>query len=424
MAPGARSREEAQRLSACMRFARNETVVQIAVSLKNDRSTVTRWLVRAEDDGWISRQPRLTLTSEQLLSLAQTAQDTAKASRLLELLRTGDSPLQQVLVPYVLPPLDKELKRDPDAVADRLREVTGRAAACYINGLIEADPEHVQLGVVWGRSLRQTVQSLRELPHRPIKALTVLPLIGNLQVLGDRRREFVRAEANDLSDTLTSIYAGSPAGSLPVPAFLPKPKRKSDRTLAVLRRYFESMPYYSEIFGTQGRPGRVWNTRITIIGIGALDYGGGWPALTQSLSEKDLTQLEKAGAVGEAAGQFYDATGLHPPTCRCLLCTTNDRVLAVSLRTLQALARGEIPSTLPREGQPATRHVIAVTSGARRARAIISACHHFVTDLVVDELTADAVLEILAPGEAAAARQAAPARRRSVSARRRRGKPG
>jgi DNA-binding transcriptional regulator LsrR (DeoR family) len=415
----ARSKDQAQRLISCLRFVRGESAIDIAESLVCDRSTVTRWLNRAERDRWIERRPRLTLTPEQLLALSRDAHDTVKAARLLKLLSADGSPLRQVLVAYIIPPLDDEIKQNPEALAERLREVTGRAAACYINALIEADPAHVQLGVVWGRSLRQVVQHIAELPHREIHELTVFPMIGNLQVLGPWRREFVSAEANDLSATLTRIYSGSEAGSLPVPAFLPKPKRKSDRTLAILRRYFEAMPFYSEIFGSPSSPGRVWNNRITIIGIGAMDYGGGWPGLTRRLSERDLAQLEKAGAVGDLAGQFFDEKGLHPPACRCLLCTTNERVLAVSLRTLQGLARNEIPSDVPPEGQPRTRHVIAVASG-RKARAIIAACRRLgaISDLVTDEDTASEMLSILdaegAPAADTEPAAAMPARRRST----------
>ena len=388
---------EAQMLYACLLSSRGKSVTEIAEALGHNRTTITRWLRRAADAGWIDRSPRLSLTPEELLKLSRRAHDEEKEYRLLRLLATGDSPLRRVHIPQIVPPIAEQARQDPSALADHLREVTGRAAAIYVNDLINQELPLTRLGISWGRSLRCMVQQVAAVPRKEIPGLTTLPLIGNLELLGETRNQFVSSEANTLASDLTRCYGGADIGPLTAPAFLPKPRGRSDEELAVLRRYFEATPLYAEIFGAEDRPGRIWDTEMVVIGIGAVDTSA-WPRLTQHIDEQDLAELREAGAVGDIGGRFFTGYGLHdPPGCDCMICRTNSRVLGVNLRTLSALAHGGGPQGAPLPEGSRDRRVVAVASGRQKARAIAAASRMAVTDLITDEDTAQAMLDILDP---------------------------
>jgi DNA-binding transcriptional regulator LsrR (DeoR family) len=367
------------------------SVVEIARRFGANRSSVTRWLAEAERDEWLDRRPRLLLSPKQLLEISLEAHDAHKEARLLKRLRTPDSPLRKVLVAPIIPPLDAKANQDETALADVLRETTGRAAALYINSLVEAAPQRARFGISWGQSLAKMIDAL-ELIAKPNPLVTCLPLVGSVEVVltADQRANLVAGESNILAQRLCYAYGAPPPQLLTIPAYLPRDAR--DRPLAVLRDYFENSPSYRYVFGRPDRPGHVWETRIAIVGIGSIQTTS-WPAATRYISAKDLTRLEKAGAIGDIAAKFYGADGLHEPDCACLLCRTNVRVLGIRLRTLAALARNLGPDGKPDHRYP-RRHVIGIASG-RKAKAIIGAARMLLTDLVVDESTADEMLAML-----------------------------
>jgi DNA-binding transcriptional regulator LsrR (DeoR family) len=386
--PG-RKRDEAQRLLACMAFANGQKVGEIAKRLGHDRTTIMRWLQDAEKDKWIDRHPRLTLPADKLRELAVHARDTEKEKRLLDLLSGGDSPLREALVGRIIPPLDPETRRDEDALADRLRDVTGRLGAWRVHSLVQGAKGPLILGATWGGSLRQLAVHLEALVSQRDGRLTCYPLIGDLAVLGKRRQEFVTAEANAIANRITRAYGGNEVGYLAVPAWLPRDEAR----LEVLREYFQENVLYQEIFGSgDGTDGRIWEAYMCAVGIGGI-RGSAWPQLTHYIDERDRQALEDDGVVGDIAARFLKRGGLHEEDCSCLTCSTNRRVLGIELRTLSALAHDEGPPLkAPRGGR---RHVIALVSGAQKADAIIAASRLCLTTLVTDEETAQAVIDRL-----------------------------
>ncbi|MFM1749198.1 MAG: hypothetical protein RLZZ188_2864, partial [Verrucomicrobiota bacterium] len=194
----------------------------------------------------------------------------------------------------------------------------------------------------------RTLQAL--VPHIPSDSArrpVVVQAMGSVEpaVSAHDAQEIGRVLARRLGGTFLALNA---------PAFIPE-KRARDALLQL-----------EQVREVQGRLARA---RLALVGIGTL--ANSVFVERGTLSGEMLRELQRAGAVGEICGRFFDARGRE--------CATpwRDRVISVGLPQLR-----RIPL------------VVAVVTGADRAAALLAAVRSgLVKGLVADEACAAALAE-------------------------------
>jgi DNA-binding transcriptional regulator LsrR (DeoR family) len=200
------------------------------------------------------------------------------------------------------------------------------------------------VGVAGGRTLRELVEAMR--PVGEPRPVAVAQLMGNI---GPTPSDI---DAQELSRTIARCFGGT-FYTLNAPAIV---RDRATRDVFLAHQHIELVWRMLE------------SLELAFVGIGSPDDS----AFVERgvLDTRTLSDLRRAGAVGEICGRFFDAAGRE--------CATEyqDHVIGIGLDALRA-----------------TPEVVAVTNGADRAPAVRAAlAGGLVHSLVIDDVGAAALL--------------------------------
>ncbi len=230
-----------------------------------------------------------------------------------------------------------------------LRRAVGHFGALAVDALIQ--PRDI-VAMAGGRTIHELVHHL---PTTRTKALTVVQAMGSVD------SNVSVFDAQDVGRVVAQRLGGIFL-SLNTPAFIPE-KRTRDALLQL-----EQVRSVHENLG---------RARVALVGLGTL--ANSVFVERGTLNAAMIRELEKAGAVGEVCGRFFDADGEECATA------WRDRVISVSLAQLR-----KIPQ------------VIAIVSGTDRSAGILAAIKGgLIKSLVIDELGASALLAAAPAGTSA-----------------------
>jgi len=311
------TREELQLMlrAAHLYFNDNLTQQQVAKELGSSRPTVSRLLRLARREGIVQ------ITVVDPFTTVEDVED-----RLVEAFD-----LKQAVV-----------VAGEGLSAGLLRRRLGFAAAEYLQRTID---DGNLVGIGWGRTLQAVVEAL---DTERQSAIQVFPLIGGLGQISPS------LQVNDLARGLAEPFGGT-WRPFYVPAFV------DDR--AALEGLLHLTDVQSVI--------QTWpELDVALVGIGRFARQRQSSMLFASyVTDDELQELERRGAVGDLCGRFFDIHGEQ-----CLLMS---ELIGISLEQLKALG-----------------NVIGVAGGEEKASAILGALRGgYLNVLVTDTLTAGAILE-------------------------------
>lgn len=213
----------------------------------------------------------------------------------------------------------------------------GAAGAHYLHRRLEQDGA-ATIGVGHGRTLAAVVGGL---PRQPRPGLRFVSLLGSLT-----RKS--AAHPFDVIHRLTEI-TGAEGYFLPAPFFADS---LEDKQVLLAQKSIQHVMSLTEA------------ARLHVVGVGEVAPDA--QLLTSGMIRPDeLRALQRAGAVGEVLGQFYDAEG-------CLVAAEiNRRAVAVPLGALRG------------------KEVVAIAGGPEKVEAIAAVlAAGVITSLITDETTA------------------------------------
>jgi deoxyribonucleoside regulator len=303
-------------------YEQNQTQEQIADALKLSRPKIARLLQRARELGIVQITIRDPFTS-----------DHALERQLIDAFG-----LQAAVV---VPASPTESER---VISRRL----GQAAARYLAQTIKVDDV---IGIGWGRTLHQAVNSLAVTPLKTPPH--VLPLVGGL---GQVAPSF---QVNELAQQLATAFGGT-WDCLYAPAVLES------------RQALTALVAQSDV----RRVVEQWKKiTVALVGVGNMDSHSEVQMLFVGyLRPCDQKRLLAAGAVGDICMRFFDRNGRAcPPAVPA--------ILGIELRQIKAVDR-----------------VIAVAGGASKIDALIGVLRGgYIKTLVTDAVAARGILERAAP---------------------------
>jgi DNA-binding transcriptional regulator LsrR (DeoR family) len=122
---------------------------------------------------------------------------------------------------------------------------------------------------------------------------------------------------------------------------------------------------------------------LYVVGIGEVGAHAHMLA-TGTVTDKELREVKRAGAVGEVIGRFLDKNG------QAVAAELNERAVAVKLEEIKG------------------KSVVAVAGGADKTEAIKAVLEsHVIKGLITDEATAKAIVDSLDGGDVAAGKKMA-----------------
>ena len=335
--------------AASMYYVQGETMEVIAHHLRVSRSTVSRLLARARREGVVrvtlvqpggagSLEGRMARVFGVRTHIVPVREGTTEIHRLQQVASVAAAHMVDLI--EALANSGGSGGRDaPGEGADRESRVQGGGSGGVV------------VGVAWGTTMSEVSAAL---PSRPIPGLTVVQLNG----ASDPMREGPSA-GEVLSHLRASL--GARTISFPVPAFFDHvatreamwSERSVERVLAVTRR-----------------------ASLAVFGVGALDaLNGALPSQVYEgghLTARDQAVLRRQEVVGDVCTVLLRADGSWRDVA------------------LNARATGPTPAQLARIPRR-----LCVAAGTGKARALLAALRaRTATDLVVDDATARAVLEL------------------------------
>ena len=335
--------------AASMYYVQGETMEVIAHHLRVSRSTVSRLLARARREGIVrvtlvqpggagSLEGRMARVFGVRTHIVPVREGTTEIHRLQQVASVAAAHMVDLI--EALADSGGSGGRDvPGEGADRESRVQGGGGGGVV------------VGVAWGTTMSEVSAAL---PSRPIPGLTVVQLNG----ASDPMREGPSA-GEVLSHLRASL--GARTISFPVPAFFDHvatreamwSERSVERVLAVTRR-----------------------ASLAVFGVGALDaLNGALPSQVYEgghLTARDQAVLRRQEVVGDVCTVLLRADGSWRDVA------------------LNARATGPTPAQLARIPRR-----LCVAAGTGKARALLAALRaRTATDLVVDDATSRAVLEL------------------------------
>ena len=335
--------------AASMYYVQGETMEVIAHHLRVSRSTVSRLLARARREGIVrvtlvqpggagSLEGRMARVFGVRTHIVPVREGTTEIHRLQQVASVAAAHMVDLI--EALADSGGSGGRDvPGEGADRESRVQGGGGGGVV------------VGVAWGTTMSEVSAAL---PSRPIPGLTVVQLNG----ASDPMREGPSA-GEVLSHLRASL--GARTISFPVPAFFDHvatreamwSERSVKRVLSVARR-----------------------ASLAVFGVGALDaLNGALPSQVYEgghLTARDQAVLRRQEVVGDVCTVLLRADGSWRDVA------------------LNARATGPTPAQLARIPRR-----LCVAAGTGKARALLAALRaRTATDLVVDDATARAVLEL------------------------------
>ena len=336
--------------AASMYYVQGETMEVIAHHLRVSRSTVSRLLARARQEGVVrvtlvqpggagSLEGRMTQAFGVRTHIVPVREGTTEIHR-----------LQQVasVVAAHMVDLIEALAEQAGNGGPQVQDPAGSGGEGSVQGRGSGG---VVVGVAWGTTMSEVSAAL---PSRSVPGLTVVQLNG----ASDPVREGPSA-GEVLSRMRLSL--GARTISFPVPAFFDHvatreamwSERSVKRVLAVTRR-----------------------ASLAVFGVGALDaLNGALPSQVYEgghLTARDQAVLRRQNVVGDVCTVLLRSDGSWRDV------------------TLNARATGPTPAQLSRIPRR-----LCVAAGTGKARALLAALRaRTATDLIVDDATARAVLEL------------------------------
>ena len=335
--------------AASMYYVQGETMEVIAHHLRVSRSTVSRLLARARREGVVrvtlvqpggagSLEGRMARVVGVRTHIVPVREGTTEIHRLQQVASVAAAHMVDLI--EALADSGGSGGRDvPGEGTDRESRVQGGGSGGVV------------VGVAWGTTMSEVSAAL---PSRPIPGLTVVQLNG----ASDPMREGPSA-GEVLSHLRASL--GARTISFPVPAFFDHvatreamwSERSVERVLAVTRR-----------------------ASLAVFGVGTLDaLNGALPSQVYEgghLTARDQAVLRRQEVVGDVCTVLLRADGSWRDVA------------------LNARATGPTPAQLARIPRR-----LCVAAGTGKARALLAALRaRTATDLVVDDATARAVLEL------------------------------
>ncbi len=305
-------------------YEQNQTQEQIADALKLSRPKIARLLQRARELGIVQITIRDPFASDHALERELIDAFGLRAA-------------------IVVPASPTEGER---VVSRRL----GQAAARHLTQTIKGGDI---VGIGWGRTLHQVVNSLTPAPLKTPPH--VLPLVGGL---GQVAPSF---QVNELAQQLATAYGGT-WECLYAPAVL-----ESQTALAALTAQSDVRRVVEQ-----------WKKiNVALVGVGNLDVHSEVQMLFVGyLRPRDQKRLLDAGAVGDLCMRFFDWNGRAcPPAVPA--------ILGIELRQIKAIER-----------------VIAVAGGANKIDALEGALRGgYIKTLVTDAIAARGIIERAARNE-------------------------
>lgn len=284
----------------------------IAERLGLSRNKVLRLLAQARDEGIV--QIRVDHPSIRFIELEEQLTATFRVREAV-VVPAGDSPSQTL-------------------------EALGQFGAMYLERTVAPGDA---IGTAWGVTLREVARHLRPLALRDV---TVVQLMGGLHAGGlINPLDIARAVAEKLHGRVQMLYT---------PAVVDTPAIQ------------EALLSDNSIAQTLSAGAAV---NIALVGVGDVSNTSSlirWQALT----EDEMAELVRLGAVGDILGRHFDATG------RPIVSNLSGRTIGITLDTLRSI-----------------EHVIAIAGGPGKAEAIAGALRGgYIDTLITDDETARLVL--------------------------------
>jgi DNA-binding transcriptional regulator LsrR (DeoR family) len=299
--------------AAWLYFVAENTQAQIGKKLGLTRVRVNRLLAHARQQGLV----QVTITGRMASSI-----------QLEEALKKRFGLLDAVVVPSA-------------SEVERQRVVIAAAAGSYLAQHLR---DGMSVGVGWGQTLRH---SLRYVPHRNYKGLSVVSLIGGLT-------HSSAVNPHETASHLADIVGGQ-CYYLAAPAFT-----DTEATREVLM----NQPMLRDVY-ERGR-----KVDLAFVSVGELGKNSTMAKLAL-ISAGDVASLQSAGAVGDLCSHWLDARGQvvdHPLNRRCV--------------------------ALPPEHLRDVERVVLVSGGKNKVamiRGVLS--NKLANSVVTDEQTAKALLD-------------------------------
>lgn len=296
-------------------YIEGQTQQKISSSFGISRFKVSRLLKKARQDGLVTVQingPRGDLTEKEV-KLAQ---------------KYG---LKQAIVV-------EPQKYDDKAHLSQI----GKAGAHHLSSIIDRCRV---IGVAWGRSVSYVVQNVEP---AAAEYLTVVQMTGGMGAIKG-------TDANALTMALGQKL-GAKAHVIQAPVIV------GDRTIrdALLK---EKQIHAAIVLAKKAD--------AAIFGIG-LPSEDGLLSRAGFLTQKNITALEKAGAVGAICGRFFDRDG------KVCINELEEQIIGLTLYELKRI-----------------KHKVAIACGSEKVVAILGALHGQLLDvLITDHITANALLDI------------------------------
>ena len=336
--------------AASMYYVQGETMEVIAHHLRVSRSTVSRLLARARQEGVVrvtlvqpggagSLEGRMTQAFGVRTHIVPVREGTTEIHRLQQVASVAAAHMVDLI---------EALAEQAGNGGPQVQDPAGSGGEGPVQGRGSGG---VVVGVAWGTTMSEVSAAL---PSRSVPGLTVVQLNG----ASDPVREGPSA-GEVLSRMRLSL--GARTISFPVPAFFDHvatreamwSERSVKRVLAVTRR-----------------------ASLAVFGVGALDaLNGALPSQVYEgghLTSRDQTVLRRQNVVGDVCTVLLRSDGSWRDV------------------TLNARATGPTPAQLSRIPRR-----LCVAAGTGKARALLAALRaRTATDLIVDDATARAVLEL------------------------------
>ena len=336
--------------AASMYYVQGETMEVIAHHLRVSRSTVSRLLARARQEGVVrvtlvqpggagSLEGRMTQAFGVRTHIVPVREGTTEIHRLQQVASVAAAHMVDLI---------EALAEQAGNGGPQVQDPAGSGGEGSVQGRGSGG---VVVGVAWGTTMSEVSAAL---PSRSVPGLTVVQLNG----ASDPVREGPSA-GEVLSRMRLSL--GARTISFPVPAFFDHvatreamwSERSVKRVLSVARR-----------------------ASLAVFGVGALDaLNGALPSQVYEgghLTARDQAVLRRQNVVGDVCTVLLRSDGSWRDV------------------TLNARATGPTPAQLSRIPRR-----LCVAAGTGKARALLAALRaRTATDLIVDDATARAVLEL------------------------------
>ena len=336
--------------AASMYYVQGETMEVIAHHLRVSRSTVSRLLARARQEGVVrvtlvqpggagSLEGRMTQAFGVRTHIVPVREGTTEIHRLQQVASVAAAHMVDLI---------EALAEQAGNGGPQVQDPAGSGGEGSVQGRGSGG---VVVGVAWGTTMSEVSAAL---PSRSVPGLTVVQLNG----ASDPVRE--GPSAGELLSRMR-LSLGARTISFPVPAFFDHvatreamwSERSVKRVLAVTRR-----------------------ASLAVFGVGALDaLNGALPSQVYEgghLTARDQAVLRRQNVVGDVCTVLLRSDGSWRDV------------------TLNARATGPTPAQLSRIPRR-----LCVAAGTGKARALLAALRaRTATDLIVDDATARAVLEL------------------------------